>query len=657
MLHSFPTRRSSDLLTGYYHGFDFGAQANGASFGRYVISTGEDHFPTQTTPTLGGPNSGPLVGPVVITEINYHPVDFLFPKTTVDNSIDEYIELQNIGNSPAPLYDPLNPRNTWQLRDAVSYAFPTNVTIPAGGYILVVSFNPTNGPALNAFRAAVGAPPTVPVYGPWSGQLDNSQDNIELIRPDLPDPPGTPTAGFVPYILADKVAYHDLPPLPTGSPDGLGATIQRVNPLAYGNDPANWRAALKSPGAGLPTGGTTPTITAQPLNTIGNETYSASFSVTATGSQPIGYQWLFNGQPIRGGIGQTLTLTGLRLSQAGNYSCLVLNAAGSTLSSSAALSVRQVIRISQHPADVRLRGSTNALDYGFTTNNATFSVAATGVGTLRYQWRYNGVNIAGANGQSYTAVSVGLTNDGVYDVIITDDVAPVTSLTARLTVLIPPVYLLVPQNQVVVSNGTFSASTVIRGNPAPFRFEWREISTVRASTVTSETTNFFTSGAITNKLPTVTNTWRLVVFNDAATTGVPFSFTVVALGDTDGDGIPDEWETAYGLNPNSNADRDLDSDGDGMSNLAEYMAGTNPTDSHSNLRVDLTTLPSAAMLQVGVAAGHTGSLQYSDALPGGPWLKLADFTARSTNRVEVIADPGYTNARFYRVVSPQQPGP
>ena len=230
-------------------------------------------------------------------------------------------------------------------------------------------------------------------------------------------------------------------------------------------------------------------------------------------------------------------------------------------------------------------------------------------------------------------------------------------MTARLTVLIPPVYLLVPQNQVVVSNGTFSASTVIRGNPAPFRFEWREISTVRASTVTSETTNFFTSGAITNKLPTVTNTWRLVVFNDAATTGVPFSFTVVALGDTDGDGIPDEWETAYGLNPNSNADRDLDSDGDGMSNLAEYMAGTNPTDSHSNLRVDLTTLPSAAMLQVGVAAGHTGSLQYSDALPGGPWLKLADFTARSTNRVEVIADPGYTNARFYRVVSPQQPGP
>jgi hypothetical protein len=207
---------------------------------------------------------------------------------------------------------------------------------------------------------------------------------------------------------------------------------------------------------------------------------------------------------------------------------------------------------------------------------------------------------------------------------------------------------------VVVSNGTFSASTVIRGNPTPFRFEWREISTVRASTVTSDTTNFFTSGAITNKLPTVTNTWRLVVFNDAAPVGAPFTFTVVALGDADGDGIPDDWETRYGLNPASGADRNLDRDGDGVSNYLEYLAGTDPTERQSNLRLDLITSPGAAVLRVGALSNHTYTVQYGDSLPGG-WKRLTDLLALPADRVVSITDPTYTTNRFYRLVHPRQP--
>jgi len=45
--------------------------------------------------------------------------------------------------------------------------------------------------------------------------------------------------------------------------------------------------------------------------------------------------------------------------------------------------------------------------------------------------------------------------------------------------------------------------------------------------------------------------------------------------DSDGDGIPDWWETKYGLDPNAN-DAGEDADGDGLTNLAEYMAGCNP---------------------------------------------------------------------------------
>src|SRR5204862_6355872 len=60
-------------LTGYSDGFAFGAAQNGVSFGRYVISTGEAQYPAQRANTLGGPNAGPRVGPVVINEIQYHP--------------------------------------------------------------------------------------------------------------------------------------------------------------------------------------------------------------------------------------------------------------------------------------------------------------------------------------------------------------------------------------------------------------------------------------------------------------------------------------------------------------------------------------------------------------------------------------------------------
>ncbi|HXJ74494.1 MAG TPA: lamin tail domain-containing protein, partial [Candidatus Dormibacteraeota bacterium] len=91
-------------LTGYAQGFDFGAQASGVTFGRYVISTGGDQYPTMSSATLGSANSGPKVGPVVISEISYHPPDIQFTYRAVDNCIDEYIELQNTSGAPVPLY-------------------------------------------------------------------------------------------------------------------------------------------------------------------------------------------------------------------------------------------------------------------------------------------------------------------------------------------------------------------------------------------------------------------------------------------------------------------------------------------------------------------------------------------------------------------------
>ena len=67
---------SADLagnLTGYTHGFSFGAAEPEVSLAATSPSAGEEQFPAQTALTFGAANAGPRVGPVVFTEIHYHP--------------------------------------------------------------------------------------------------------------------------------------------------------------------------------------------------------------------------------------------------------------------------------------------------------------------------------------------------------------------------------------------------------------------------------------------------------------------------------------------------------------------------------------------------------------------------------------------------------
>src|SRR5205823_9579512 len=73
-------------LTGYSHGFRFGGAANGVTYERYLNSVGEEQFPSQISSTLGAANSGPRVGPVVISEIQYHPPP----------GGDQFVELHNL---------------------------------------------------------------------------------------------------------------------------------------------------------------------------------------------------------------------------------------------------------------------------------------------------------------------------------------------------------------------------------------------------------------------------------------------------------------------------------------------------------------------------------------------------------------------------------
>ena len=189
------------------------------------------------------------------------------------------------------------------------------------------------------------------------------------------------------------------------------------------------------------------------------------------------------------------------------------------------------------------------------------------------------------------------------------------------------------------------------GNPAPFSVEWRRSSIPLGTNVVSGFHDFFTFTA--TNVPT-TIQYRAVVRNMAVPSGVPSALAnITTLADTDGDGIPDTWEQQFGLNPNSAADRNLDSDGDGSSNWSEFIAGTNPGDSNSFLRVSLQ-MAATPSVEFTAISNRTYTVQYADAL-GWPWQRLANVLARANNRVEVIPDPAWTTNRFYRLVTPWQP--
>ena len=203
----------------------FKGASNGVAFARHVRSDGAADFVAQSvTNTLGAANAYPRVGPVVINELMYHPAT---------NGGPEYIELRNVSDMPAALYDGTN---SWKLDAAVDYTFPTGTVLSAGEYVLVVPTNET------AFRAAYPAVPGgVRIFGPYTKQLDNAGESVKLWRPGAPDAEG------VPWILADRVNYNDNSLWPE-SADGAGLSLERIAETLYGNDPANWSASTNAGG-------------------------------------------------------------------------------------------------------------------------------------------------------------------------------------------------------------------------------------------------------------------------------------------------------------------------------------------------------------------------------------------------------------------------
>ena len=98
-----------------------------------------------------------------------------------------------------------------------------------------------------------------------------------------------------------------------------------------------------------------------------------------------------------------------------------------------------------------------------------------------------------------------------------------------------------------------------------------------------------------------------------------------------------------------------DPDGDTQTNLEEYIAGTDPRDGSSYLKIDFINALSGGKSSLGFSAvaGRPYDLQYRGDVAVGAWLNLTNVTAQSTNRLMQIPDAPSQSTRFYRLVIPQ----
>jgi hypothetical protein len=174
-----------------------------------------------------------------------------------------------------------------------------------------------------------------------------------------------------------------------------------------------------------------PTILTDPasqtVQPITNMATNVTFSVSAGGSSPLGYQWRWGGTNLAGASRSALTLTNVGPAQAGNYDVVVTNDGGAVTSQVAVLTVLPALI----PPAILAGPRSQLVSTGETVY---LTVAASGSAPLSYQWQRYGAPLAQATDAVLALTNITLAQGGDYRVAVSNSAGVVISPVATINV-------------------------------------------------------------------------------------------------------------------------------------------------------------------------------------------------------------------------------
>ena len=169
----------------------------------------------------------------------------------------------------------------------------------------------------------------------------------------------------------------------------------------------------------------TPTITQQPqaATVCAGEPFTISVAVSATGG--VTYEWSKDGTSLPGETSATLTVVTATAAREGSYRVRVRTSCGVIESDAVTVTVRPATVITQQPP------ATVSVQVG---QPLSITVAATGAGTVQYQWFKDGTQIAGEVAPTFAVAAAANGDAGKYWCLVRSECGDVTSDTADVTV-------------------------------------------------------------------------------------------------------------------------------------------------------------------------------------------------------------------------------
>ena len=185
------------------------------------------------------------------------------------------------------------------------------------------------------------------------------------------------------------------------------------------------------------------------------------FEAVISGSNPMAYQWYFNGSLIEGAVGAFIGIENSSDENQGDYYVVASNSVSTVTSEAGTLVVNLPPAVASHP-----KGGTVVKG-----DDTTFVVEVTGTGPFTYKWQRDGGDIAGATGSVLALTDVGAVDDALYTVLVENPYGVIVSDPAKLEIILPVSITGQPVDTYVVLDGTLTLSVTATGT-GPFEYQW-----------------------------------------------------------------------------------------------------------------------------------------------------------------------------------------